>query len=167
MLWSRSRLLPLGINTLLFTPQAVSGPGNAPAVVAVGGGDEAQVLDLFVDGRFLQFGERHVFDGKAQLPGQIVGDAEAAAQPLECVQPEAIAFVFHVQGPDAQFLGQAFQISQRCGGIARDGLMEVPGGFCHFFRKRPVPPAVVRGLWDTILMVSCMMVPSLLSDILR
>ena len=93
-------------------PQAVGGPGHAPAVVAVGGGDEGDIPQLFPS---LLAGHPVVgelADIHPQPPGQVAADGEAAPQHLEGVETEAVAFVLDIDPAQAQFLCQAGKIGQ-------------------------------------------------------
>ena len=114
-------------NALL--PQGVGGPGNTPAVVAVGGGDEGNVSKDFSG-----FGRgQHIVagfgQGFSQPPGQIIADGVAAAKNLEGVESEPVGFVLHIDGTDAQHFSSLRQLRQGRGGVHGKTFVKFPDFF--------------------------------------
>ena len=101
-------------------PQLVGGPGHAAAVVAVGGGDKGDLAQL---GAHLfrnhlvvgQFADIHT-----QPPGQVTADGKAAAQHLESIQAEPVAFILYIRSAQTQGLGRLGQVSQGGGLVNRE-----------------------------------------------
>ena len=115
-----------------FLAEAVGGPCDAAAVVAVGRRDERQFAELRLDG-----GAGHAFAGKftnvhAERLGDIRTDGVAAAEHLESVQTEAFAFILDMNRLDAKQLRELLEFRQRRGGVFGKTLVERHGFLSRF-----------------------------------
>ena len=89
--------------------QLVGCAGYPTAVVAVGGGEEGGLTEVPAEirtGQVVVAQLRHIL---AQLPGDIPGHGEGAAQNLEGIETEAVALVLDTQGAQSQPGGHAVQ----------------------------------------------------------
>ncbi len=77
--------------------QFVGGPGHAPAVVAVGGGEERGLAKLPAEVLAGQVVVGHLGHVPVHLLGDVPGHGEGTAQHLEGVETEAVGLVFHKQ----------------------------------------------------------------------
>jgi hypothetical protein len=126
----------------------MGGPGDAAAVIAVGGGDEDHVLRLLPHlGRGEQ-GEIRLVGVEAQLLTDHLAHGEDAAEALEGVEAElgeALRFVLDVDAPDAQLLRKAAERDEGRGTVKGQRPVEAqdPGGLFGrqigaFLRQRAV-----------------------------
>ena len=102
-------------------------PGHAPAVVAVGGGEEGGLAEVPAQ---LFAGEvviGHRLDGLVGLLGDVPRHGEGSAQYLEGVQAEAVALVLDIQPAQPKPPGHIVQPRQRRDGILGKGFEKRPG----------------------------------------
>ena len=104
--------------------QLVSCPCNATAVVAVGSGAEGCLAKLFLQSCAGQVVISHLGNISAQFLSDVLSHCEGAAQNLECVQAETVAFVLDAQGLQAQVLSHLLQVCQRSDAVLREAFVE-------------------------------------------
>ena len=92
-------------------PQLVGRPGHAPAVVAVGGGEEGGLAERLLQPVAGQVVIGHLGHVPAHLLGDVAGHGEGAAQHLEGVQTKPEGFVLYKQPGQPQVAGHAVQPS--------------------------------------------------------
>ena len=110
--------------------QLIGRPGHAPAMVAIGGGEEGGLAELPAEGLAGQVVIGHLGHVPAHLLGDVAAHGERTPQHLEGVEAEAVGFVFHVEARQAQVFGHAFQPGQGGDGILGEAAVE-KAGFRH------------------------------------
>ena len=109
-------------------PQLVGSPGNAPAMVAVGGGKEGGLSKISAErlpGEILIGQLRNVL---SHFLGDVPGHGKGAAQDLEGIQPEAVTLVLHVHAAKAKALRHAIQLGQGRYSVLGKAFMEGSSG---------------------------------------
>ena len=107
--------------------QLVGGPRHAPAVVAVGGGEEGGLAELLAEGVAGQVVIGHLGDVPAHLAGDVPGHGEGAAQHLKGVEAEAVGLILHIDPAQPQILGHTVQPGQRGDGVLGEAAVEEAG----------------------------------------
>ena len=107
--------------------QLVSCPCHAAAMVAVGGGDKGQLAQLFLYLGGKNSAGRQVFNVFPQFLGDKTTQRIAAAQNLESIEPETVAFVLHMDGCNAQRFCQIGQRGQRRFAVLGESGVKIPG----------------------------------------
>ena len=93
--------------------QLVGGPGNAAAMIAVGGSEERGLAKVGAELLAREVVVRHLGDVLAHLLGDVAGHGEGAAKHLEGVEAKAVALVLDVEAAQAQELGHAVELGER------------------------------------------------------
>ena len=124
--------------------QLIGSPGHAPAMVAVGGGEEGGLAELPAEGLAGQIVIGHLADVPVHLLGDIPCHGKGAAQHLEGVEPEAERLILHIQAAQAQILGHTVQTGQGRDGILRKAVME-KAGLRHIAQGHDLKLLVVTG----------------------
>ena len=110
--------------------QLIRRPGHAPAMVAVGGGEESGLAELPAEGLAGQIVIGHLGHVPAHFLGDVPAHGEGAAQDLEGVEAEAVRLVLHIEARQPQILGHAVQLGQGGDGVLGEAAVE-KAGFCH------------------------------------
>ena len=92
-----------------FLLQTAGSPGNASAMIAVGSSNKDQLAQLLFYLRCHKLVIGKLFHRKLQTLGKLTGNSVAAAQNLEGIQAEAIAFILNINILNTKKLGQIFQ----------------------------------------------------------
>ena len=100
--------------------QTLRRPGHAPAVIAVGGGEERGLTKGALEVLAGEIVIGHFGHIPAQLTGDVPGHGKGAAQDLEGVQAEPVGLVLEPDAPQPQAFGQLVQLGQRGHRVLRE-----------------------------------------------
>ena len=106
--------------------QLVGRPGNAAAMVAVGGGEEGGLAELFTESGAGEIFIGHLAHVPAHLLGNVAAHGKGAAQNLERVEAEAVGLILDIYAAQAQVLCHAVQLGKGSDGILGEAAVEGP-----------------------------------------
>ena len=113
-----------------FLSQTIGCPGDAAAVVSVGGGHKGKRTELFPDlaGNQLLIGQ--FFQADTELFCDVIADGMTSAEYLEGIQTKTVTFVLHMNRGNAMRFRQSIKSDQRGLPVFRKTAVEAEGLCC-------------------------------------
>ncbi len=102
-------------------------PGHGAAVVAVGGGGEAEIAQMVADGGGFELGDGEFAVADAEALAEKLVEREGAAEDLEGVQAEALGLVLDPDAADAEHVGEPGQALEGAHAVAFELAVELAG----------------------------------------
>ena len=108
-------------------PQAVGRPGDAAAVVAVGGGEEGRLAEFVAQLLRGQVFIGHLGDIASELLRDVARHCERAAEHLEGVESKAVRFILDEQPAQPELRSHVVEPCERRDGILWETAVEFAG----------------------------------------